>query len=95
MLSVNVVDGLCIRKIVNMICSKCQQDINPLRVKALPNTRTCVKCSSTSRWYVRNIISGKTSYAETEVIKDPSLARSIQNMDKRTGWGSNLHKVRR
>ena len=78
-----------------MICIKCQEKINPLRVKALPDTKTCVNCSSTSRWYVRNIISGKTTYAETEVIKDPETAKTISSMDRRIGWGSNLNKVRR
>ena len=28
-------------------------------------------------------------------IKDPEVARDIASMDRRTGWGSNLHKVRR
>lgn len=78
-----------------MECIKCFETINPLRLKALPGTKTCVKCSSTSRWYVRNVISGKTTYCETEVIKDQTLAESISAMDRRTGWGSNLHKVRR
>ena len=55
----------------------------------------CVNCSTTSRWYVRNIISGKTTYCETEVIKDPKAAKKIAAMDRRTGWGSNLNKVRR
>ena len=68
---------------------------NPLRVKALPDTKTCVNCSTTSRWYVRNIISGKTEYAEAEVIKDPIAAAAIKSMDKRLGWGSNINKVRR
>ena len=74
---------------------KCNETINPLRVKALPGTKTCVSCSSTSKWYVRKVISGKTCYAETEVIKDPETAKEIASMDRRTGWGSNLHKVRR
>ena len=78
-----------------MDCIKCQKRINPLRIKALPETKTCVNCSSVGRWYVRNVISGKTTYAETEIIKDPELAESISSMDRRTGWGSNLHKVRR
>lgn len=78
-----------------MECIKCFETINPLRIKALPETKTCVNCSSVGRWYVRNVISGKTTYAETEVIKDPELAESISSMDRRTGWGSNLHKVRR
>jgi len=95
MLSVNVGDGLIIKKVVSMKCVKCLDEINPLRIKALPDTKTCVKCSDTSRWYVRNIISGKTTYCETEVIKDPESARTIAAMDRRTGWGSNLNKVRR
>ena len=78
-----------------MECNICFNEINPLRLKALPDTKTCVECSSTSRWYVRNIISGKTEYAETEVIKDPNVAEEIAAMDVRTGWGSNLHKVNR
>jgi hypothetical protein len=78
-----------------MNCCKCTERINPLRIKALPGTKTCVNCSNTSRWYVRNIISGKTTYCETEVIKDPDLALEIAAMDRRTGWGSNLHKVRK
>jgi hypothetical protein len=28
-------------------CVKCQEVINPLRIKALPNTKTCVECSTT------------------------------------------------
>jgi|TARA_B100000902_G_C27101407_1_gene808986 ribosomal protein L40E len=78
-----------------MNCRKCNNEINPLRIKALPDTKVCVKCSDTSRWYVRNVISGKTTYCETEVIKDPNVAKEMASMDRRTGWGSNLHKVNR
>lgn len=78
-----------------MYCKKCGDEINPLRIKALPDTKTCVNCSTTSRWYVRNVISGKTTYCETEVIKDAQAAESIRKMDVRTGWGSNLTKVSR
>ena len=78
-----------------MKCIKCLEEINPRRLKALPDTMTCVSCSSTSRWYVRNVISGKTTYCETEIIKDPESAKTIAAMDRRTGWGSNLNKVRR
>lgn len=75
-----------------MNCRKCNEEINPLRIKALPDTKTCVKCSTTQAWYVRNIISGKTEYAETEIIKDSSAASTIRKMDQRVGWGSNLYK---
>ena len=75
-----------------MNCIKCNKQINPLRLKALPDTKTCVSCSTTKAWYVRNIIAGKTEYAETEIIKDRDAAESIRKMDVRTGWGSNLYK---
>ena len=77
-----------------MICIKCQNEIQAGRLKALPGTKTCVGCSTTVRWYVRNVISGKTTYAETEIIKDPEDAKKMAAMDRRTGWGSNLYKVR-
>ena len=73
-------------------CIKCCEEINPLRVKALPDTKVCVKCTTTKAWYVRNIISGKTEYAETEIIKDVDAADTIRKMDQRLGWGSNLYK---
>ena len=75
-----------------MICIKCTEDINPLRIKALPDTKVCVNCSTTKAWYVRNVIAGKTEYAETEIIKDSDSADTIRKMDQRTGWGSNLYK---
>lgn len=73
-------------------CVKCCKEINPLRVKALPETKVCVNCSTTKAWYVRNVIAGKTEYAETEIIKDADAASTIRKMDQRTGWGSNLYK---
>ena len=75
-----------------MKCVKCSTEINPLRLKALPGTKVCVNCSTTKAWYVRNIIAGKTEYAETEIIKDSDSIDGIRRMDQRTGWGSNLYK---
>ena len=57
-----------------MNCCKCSVEINPLRIKALPDTRTCVECSDVERNYVRTIISGKTTYSEIEVIKNKDLS---------------------
>ena len=78
-----------------MKCSKCQNEIHPGRLKALPDARTCVDCSTTARWYVRSVISGKTEYSETEIIKNPETAEIMKAMDRRVGWGSNLIKVSR
>ena len=75
-----------------MQCSKCQAKIPAARLRALPNTRTCVECSNVERNYVRTIISGKTTYSEAEIIKDPEVAKKLRKMDRRSGWGSNLYK---
>ena len=80
-----------------MKCCKCQDVIPEGRLQILPNTRTCVKCSTATKWYGRAIISGKTTYSEVEVIKDEDAAAEMKRYDSsgRTGWGSSLHKVKR
>jgi hypothetical protein len=75
-----------------MKCTKCQELIPEGRLKALPETRTCTECSTTSAWYLRNIVSGKTEYMETEIIKDPKAAEVLREMDLKVGWQSNLKK---
>ena len=61
-----------------MKCNKCTEEINPLRIKALPGTKTCVKCSTTSAWYVRNVIAGKTELDQA-FIKNINLNTSNEN----------------
>ena len=73
-------------------CNKCQEPIQEGRIKAIPDATTCVACSTTSQWYLRNIVSGKTEYMETEIIKDAKLGAVLREMDKKVGWGSNLDK---
>lgn len=79
----------------SMNCKKCQERIPPLRIKALPSATTCVNCSTTEAVYVRAIITGKTTYSELEVIKDPEAAAEMRRWDNmgRTGFGSSLHRV--
>lgn len=76
-----------------MNCKICNCAIPEGRLKAVPGTTTCVEHSTTSKWYVRNIIAGKTEYLEHEIIKDPILAKKLHNMDRRAGFKSNLIKV--
>jgi hypothetical protein len=73
-------------------CITCNELIPEGRLKALPGTKTCTDCSTTSAWYVRNIVAGKTEYMETEVIKDPKHAKILRKMDLNVGWSSNLYK---
>lgn len=81
----------------DMKCKKCFEEIPRLRLKALPSAKTCVNCSTTQAVYVRAIITGKTTYSELEVIKDPDTAAEMRRWDSmgRTGFGSSLHRVTR
>tara|TARA_B100000424_G_C22833172_1_gene444970 strand:+ start:70 stop:618 length:549 start_codon:yes stop_codon:yes gene_type:complete len=78
-----------------MNCCKCGTIINPLRLKALPNTKTCVACSSVERDYVRTVISGKTTYSEIEVIKNKETKNYLRKLDSkgRQGFGSMLYRA--
>jgi len=80
-----------------MNCTKCQTEIPAARLLILPTTRTCVQCSTASKWYARAVITGKTTYCEVEVIKDEAAAEEMKRYDAsgRTGWGSSLHRVKR
>jgi hypothetical protein len=77
-----------------MNCNRCGDVINPLRLKALPGTRTCVSCSTQDKWYTRAVISSKTDYSEVEVIKNPETAAYLKQIERK-GWGSSLVKVAR
>ena len=78
-----------------MYCIKCNCKIPVGRLKALPGTKECVKCSSTERNYVRTIISGKTTYSEWEVIKNKDTKEYLERLDSkgRTGFGSMLYRA--
>ena len=78
-----------------MDCCKCCKPIPEARLKALPDTKTCVECSSVERDYVRTIISGKTTYSEVEVIKNKDTKEYLQKLDSkgRQGFGSMLYRA--
>ncbi len=52
-----------------MQCIRCNRQIPELRLKALPQTKTCITCSHTSRVAGFPIISGKTTYAELQIFR--------------------------
>ena len=80
-----------------MDCIKCFNKIPRGRLRALPGTKTCVNCSTTAPVYARAVITGKTTYSEIEVIKDPEAAAKMRAYDRkgRTGYGSSLYRVSR
>ena len=79
-------------KIMN--CCKCYKPIPKPRLKALPNTRECIVCSSEERNMVRAVITGKTTYSEVEVIKNKKTKEYLNSLigKGRRGFGSMLHR---
>jgi len=56
----------------NKLCIKCQEVINPLRVKALPNTLTCVNCSTVGAKRGVPVMLGEKDHTWNEMmIMDP------------------------
>ena len=52
----------------NRICIKCKEVIHPLRVKALPNTNTCVECSTTGAKRGAPMMFGEKDHTWTDMI---------------------------
>ena len=50
------------------ICIKCKQEINPLRIKALPTARTCVECSTTGAKKGVPMMFGEKDHTWTDMI---------------------------
>jgi len=77
-----------------MNCIKCRSSIQALRLKALPDTKECVKCSSEERNMVRAVITGKTTYSEVEVIKNKKTKEYLNDLigKGRRGFGSMLYR---
>lgn len=65
-------------------CRACGADIPAARIKALPHTQTCVSCSGTQRVAGFQVISGKTSYSEIEVVPQDK-AQELYKLQDRKG----------
>jgi hypothetical protein len=52
----------------NRICIKCKEVIHPLRVKALPNTKTCVDCSTTGAKRGVPMMFGEKDHTWTDMV---------------------------
>jgi len=69
-----------------MNCVKCNGTIPLGRLKALPNTKTCVSCSSASRVACHVVISGKTEYSQLQIVDQETSSR-LYHMQSRKGFG--------
>jgi hypothetical protein len=50
------------------LCIKCRQEINPLRLKALPSAKTCVDCSTTGAKRGVPMMFGEKDHTWTDMI---------------------------
>lgn len=67
-------------------CIICGEEIPLGRLKALPNTNTCVSCSDVSRKKGFKVITGKTTYSELDIV-DEDTYKKLSSLE-RGGWGS-------
>ena len=60
------------------LCTVCQEEINPLRVKALPDTKTCVNHSTVGakRGRILTLGEGDHTYNEIEIL-DEEVYRKV------------------
>lgn len=49
-------------------CIKCKEPINPLRLKALPGTHTCVECSTTGAKRGVPVMFGSKDHTWTDLV---------------------------
>jgi len=68
-----------------MNCVKCKEKIDDRRIKVLPKTKVCVKCSTTEAVSCVDITYHKTG--NTIQIMDKESADKINKMAKRSGFG--------
>jgi len=52
----------------NKLCVKCRQEINPLRLKALPSAKTCVECSTTGAKRGVPMMFGEKDHTWTDMV---------------------------
>jgi len=50
------------------ICVKCREEINPLRLKALPTAKTCVDCSTTGAKRGMPVMFGEKDHTWTDMV---------------------------
>lgn len=69
-----------------MKCINCGNEIPEQRLKAVPNAKTCVKCTQTEKVAGFRIISGKTEYSDLQIV-DQETAKKLNRLQGREGYG--------
>ena len=61
-------------------CVYCKQEINPLRIKALPNTKTCVDCSTVGAKKGMSMVFGEKDHTWNDmIIVEPEEVNRLEN----------------
>jgi len=72
----------------NEICVKCKKPINPLRLKALPGTKVCVKCSTVGAKSGVPVMFGSKDHTWTDlVIMEEKEFKAFKEREKSTNKG--------
>jgi hypothetical protein len=75
-------------------CVYCKQEINPLRVKALPNTKTCVDCSTTGAKRGVPMMFGEKDHTWTDmVIMEPEEFDKFEKLNKQKSTFETFDKI--
>ena len=67
-------------------CKHCNNLIPEGRLKILPNTHSCVGCSTTKRVGGHTVITGKNTYSEIQIV-DAETAANLARMQSRSSFG--------
>ena len=64
-------------------CTKCGKEIPPKRIEILPNTKTCVNCSTTGAYVGRPVQLGKgeDTYIELDIMT-PEQAQALKDKEE-------------
>jgi hypothetical protein len=69
-----------------MNCINCNNEIPAARLKILPSTKTCVKCSEADKVRGFSIISGKNTYSEIQIVSE-KVSKELLRLQNRKGYG--------
>ena len=67
-------------------CIICDKEIPEARIKALPNTKTCLEHSTAGKVAGYQVITGKDTYTELEITSQESAAK-LYDLGSRKGQG--------
>jgi hypothetical protein len=70
-------------------CKICGEAIPEGRIKALPNTETCVEHSDVNKKLGFAVITGKDTYTELDIV-EPDTYEELKKLERKN-FGSGLH----